>query len=39
MAIFHFAKDMKLDQGLFLISMIALYSLYYLFYKKDKLEK
>ncbi|NUJ98154.1 hypothetical protein HGA92_05215 [Candidatus Gracilibacteria bacterium] len=39
MAIFHFAKDMKLDQGLFLISMIALYSLYYLFYKKEKLEK
>jgi len=39
MAIFHFAKDMKLDQGLFLMSMIPVYLLYYLFYKKGELKK
>ncbi len=39
MAIFHFAKDMKLDQGLFLMSMIPVYLLYYLFYKKEELKK
>jgi len=39
MVIFHLAKDMKLDQGLFLISIIVLFLVYYLFYFRESIKK
>lgn len=39
MVIFHLAKDMKLDQGLFLISIIILFLVYYLFYFRESIKK
>lgn len=36
MVIFQQAKDMKLDTGLFFLSVISIYSLFYLYHKKEK---